>query len=217
MTVRTQLAYAAAGLTLILGLLGLLNPVMAARVLGLEVVTPRGLAEMRSVHGALFLTAAGLMLWAIPVRPRTAPLLRTLGLLIVGAAVGRAASVAIDGWGGPVNLLLLVGQAFVGGAIFWAAFETRESMRVERARRAAAASADRRPPPPVPPVPAPADARGRRTAATPVATTRSAPAAAEPAGSGTGPTPDGARPPAPRPDAPAGDSHGRDGRGPERR
>jgi hypothetical protein len=154
MTLRTQLAYVAAGLALILGLLGLLNPHAAMRLLGLEMVAPRGLSEVRSMYGALHLTMAVLMLWAVPLRPRTAPLLRTIGILWLGAAAGRVASMLIDGVFGPINLLMLASQLFVGGALLWASLETATARIEARVRRDAARQRSRaeartepRPPP----------------------------------------------------------------------
>jgi hypothetical protein len=134
MTLRTKLAYAAAGLALVLGLLSLFNPFAAMRLFGLEMGAPRGLAEIRSMYGALYLTMAALMLWAVPLRPRTAPLLRTLGVLWLGVAGGRVASLLIDGLFGPINLLLLAVQLFIGGALAWASLETTESRRAARVR-----------------------------------------------------------------------------------
>ncbi|CAN5774283.1 hypothetical protein BH23DEI1_BH23DEI1_16140 [soil metagenome] len=135
MTLRTQLAYAAAGLALVLGLLSLLNPYVAIRLLGLDVVSPRGLSEVRSMYGALHVTMAALMLWAIPLRPRTSPLLRTLGVLWLGAAAGRVASLLIDADViGPVNFLFLLLQLVIGGALVWASLESTASRLEARAR-----------------------------------------------------------------------------------
>jgi hypothetical protein len=142
MTLRTQLAYAAAVLTLAVGLVALLNPVLAARMLGLEVVAPRGLSEIRSGFGALTLALAGLMLWALPLRPKTAPLLRTLAIVVAAAALGRLASMAIDGVFGPMNLLFLVLQSVVAGALLWASSERPPTRREQRARRETAAARD---------------------------------------------------------------------------
>ena len=80
MSLRTQLAYLAAGLTLALGLLSLLNPLLMVRILGLEVLEPRGLSEIRATYGMLFLAMGGVMLWAIPTRPRSNPFLRSIPL-----------------------------------------------------------------------------------------------------------------------------------------
>jgi hypothetical protein len=143
MTLRTQLAYAAAGLVLILGLVSFLNPPLAMNLLGFQI--PRGLAgevgptraisEVRSTYGALHLTMAVLMLWAVPLRPRTAPLLRTIGILWLGAAAGRVASLLIDGVFGPVNLVLLAVQLFIGGTLVWASVESASERIEARIRR----------------------------------------------------------------------------------
>ncbi len=142
MTLRTQLAYAAAALTLVVGLLALLNPMLAARLAGLEVVAPRGLSELRSGHGALTLALGALMLWALPLRPKKGPLLRTLAILVAAAALGRLASVAIDGVPTLMNLVFLLLQAFVAAAAFWASSERLPSRAEWRARREAADARD---------------------------------------------------------------------------
>ncbi|TVR94728.1 MAG: DUF4345 domain-containing protein [Trueperaceae bacterium] len=142
MTLRTQLAYAAAVLTLVVGLLALVNPMLAARLLGLEVVSPRGLSELRSGYGALTLALAGLMLWAVPLRPKAAPLLRTLAVIVAAAALGRLASIAIDGVFGLMNLLFLVLQSAVAGSLLWASGEKPPSKRERQARRETAAARD---------------------------------------------------------------------------
>ena len=140
MTPRTQLAYAAAGAVLVLGLLSLLNPGLASRLLGLEIVTPRGLSEFRSTYGALHVTMAALLLWAVPLRPKTGGMVRVMGLLWLGAAAGRAASLAIDPVLTPDNVGLLLLQLAVGGVLVWASFETPPSGAEAQAARAAKAT-----------------------------------------------------------------------------
>lgn len=140
MTTRTQLAYAATGVVLVLGLLSLFNPGMASRLLGLDIVAPRGLSELRSTYGALHVTMAALLLWAVPLRPRTAGMVRVMGLLWLGAAAGRAASLAIDQVLAAGNVALLLAQLAVGAALVWASFETPPTPAEARARREAAAS-----------------------------------------------------------------------------
>lgn len=142
MTLRTQLAYAAAALTMAFGLVALLNPLLAARLLGLEVAAPRGLSELRSGYGALTLALGGLMLWALPLRPKTATLLRTLALVIGAAAAGRLASIAIDGVFGIVNLLLLVAQTLIAAVLLWASGDRPASRGEVRARRDAQEARD---------------------------------------------------------------------------
>jgi len=137
MTFRTQLAYAAAAVTLLLGLLALLNPMASARLLGLAISAPRGLSELRSGYGATLLAAAGLMLWALPLRPKTAALLRTLALLAAAAAAGRMTSLALDAVFSVGNLVALIVQLFVAGALLWASGERPASKRERAAERAA--------------------------------------------------------------------------------
>jgi len=140
MTTRTQLAYAAAGIVLVLGLLSLLNPVLASRLLGLEIAAARGLSEVRATYGSLHVTMAALLLWALPLRPRAAGMVRVMGLLWLGAAAGRVASLAIDPVVGFANVALLLVQLLVGGALVWTSFETPPTGPEARARRDAAAA-----------------------------------------------------------------------------
>lgn len=115
MSLRTQLAYLAAGLTLILGLLGLLNPILTLRLTGLAVVEPRGLGQARALFGALFLTMGGFMLWALSVRPRPRSVLRFAGFLWLASALGRLLSLLLDGPLALGSVLLLAFDLAVGG------------------------------------------------------------------------------------------------------
>ncbi len=142
MTVRTQLAYVAAVLLIVFGLLALISPLFTARLMGLEVVSPRGVSEVRSGYGAFTLAIGALMLWAIPLRPKKAPLLRTVAILVAAAAAGRLVSVAIDAVFTLANLLLLVLQGAVAWAAFWASTERLPSRTEQRARREAAEARD---------------------------------------------------------------------------
>lgn len=121
-SVRTTLAYFAAALTIAFGLLALLNPLVAVRLVGLEVIEPRGLSEVRATYGAFILMMGGAMVWAVPTRPRSAPWLRFAGLAWGAAAAGRLASVVLDGVWTPLNLAILVGTAFVSAAFILASF-----------------------------------------------------------------------------------------------
>lgn len=122
-SVRTTLAYVAAAATLAFGLLALLNPLVAVRLVGLEVIEPRGLSEVRATYGALLLAMGGAMVWAVPTRPRSAPWLRFAGLLWGAAALGRLASVVLDGVWTPLNLAIVLGSGFVSVAFFLASFQ----------------------------------------------------------------------------------------------
>lgn len=140
MTTRTQLAYAAAGVVLVLGLLSLINPWLAARLLGFELATPRAVSEVRATYGALYVTMAALLLWAIPLRPRAGSVVRVAGFLWAGAAAGRTASLVIDGVLGPINLGLLLMQVAVAAVLVWASLETPPTGDELRTRREVAAA-----------------------------------------------------------------------------
>ncbi|MEX2502967.1 MAG: DUF4345 family protein, partial [Trueperaceae bacterium] len=95
-SVRTTLAYAAA-LTLVgFGLTSLLNPWIAVRLIGLDIVEPRGLSEIRAVYGGLLTALGGAMVWAIPTRPRSRGWIRLAAVVFAAAATARVASVLLD-------------------------------------------------------------------------------------------------------------------------
>jgi hypothetical protein len=142
MTLRTQLAYVAAALLIVLGLLAFIAPVFAAGLLGLAIPSPRGVSAMRSGYGAVPLAMGVLALWAIPLRPKKAPLLRTLSILLAAAAAGRLFSIGIDGVFAFANLLLFLLQASVALLVFWASTEQPPSRAELRARRDAAEARD---------------------------------------------------------------------------
>jgi len=123
-SVRTTLAYLAAAALVAFGLLALLNPLVAARLVGLEVVEPRGLSEIRASYGATMLMLGGVMVWAVPMRPRSAPWMRLAGLLWTAATLGRTASVILDGVWTPVNLLFLLVSGVIAVAFVLASFQT---------------------------------------------------------------------------------------------
>lgn len=124
-SVRTTLAYLAAAALVAFGLLALLNPLVAARLVGLEVVEPRGLSEIRASYGAMVLMLGGVMVWAVPMRPRSAPWMRLAGLLWSAATLGRVASVILDGVWTPVNLLFLLASGVIAAAFVLASFQAR--------------------------------------------------------------------------------------------
>jgi len=140
MTTRTQLAYAAAGVVLLLGLLSLFNPVLATRLLGLEIAAPRGLSEARATYGALFVAMGALLLWALPQRPRGAIVVRVMGILWAGAAAGRIASMVIDGILTVGNFGMLAVALAVAVLLVWGSFETLPTAAESAARREAAAA-----------------------------------------------------------------------------
>lgn len=118
MSLRSQLAYLAAGLTLVLGLLGLLNPILTLGLIGFEVVEPRGLGEARALFGAFFLTMGGFMLWALSTRPRARAVLRFAAILWLASALGRLLSVLLDGTLSLGSVLLFGFDLVVGAGAF---------------------------------------------------------------------------------------------------
>jgi hypothetical protein len=118
MSLRSQLAYLAAGLTLVLGLLGLLNPMLTLRLTGLEVIEPRGLGQTRALFGALFLTMGGFMLWSLSTRPRARSILRFTAYLWLASALGRLLSLILDAQFSVGSLLLLAFDLAVGTGSF---------------------------------------------------------------------------------------------------
>lgn len=120
---RRQLAYLAAALTLGLGLLGLLNPALTVRLLGLEVVDPRGFSQARATFGAMYLALGGVIVWAVSARGSHPAYLRLPGLLIGALALGRLLSIVIDGVVTPLNLLFFVMEAASAAVVVLASFD----------------------------------------------------------------------------------------------
>lgn len=82
---------AGAAITFGLGMLGLLNPLAAARLTSIEPKGKLGLSEIRATHGGLF-AALGLTALSMP----SPSVHRILGLAWAGIAIGRAGSVVVD-------------------------------------------------------------------------------------------------------------------------
>lgn len=116
---RRQLAYIAAAIVILTGLLGLVNPLVAVRLFGLEVIDPRGISQVRATFGGLYLALGGMLLWAATPRASAAgnaagrPYLRSAALLVGCVAAGRLLSVVIDGIITPLNLLFLAFEVAV--------------------------------------------------------------------------------------------------------
>lgn len=114
MKLRSWLLYLAVAITLGLGLLGLLNPVLTAHLLGLEVLEPRGLSQVRATFGALHIALGAVILIGASRRPRSAgAYLRVAALLVGAVALGRFFSIVIDGAFGVANLLFLGSELVV--------------------------------------------------------------------------------------------------------
>ena len=120
---RRQLAYLAAGLVVVLGLLGLLNPALTVRLLGLEVVEPRGFSQARSTFGAMYLALGGVIVWAASARNAHPAYMRVAALLVTALAFGRLLSIIIDGVLTPLNLLFFVTEAAAAAVVTLASVE----------------------------------------------------------------------------------------------
>lgn len=111
MNVRSQLIYVAAALTFGLGLLGTVNPLVTARLLGLEVVDLRGLSQVRATFGLLHMALGAVIVRGSLRRPGSETYLSAAALLIGGVVVGRLLSIVVDGAFTLLNVLFLVGEA----------------------------------------------------------------------------------------------------------
>lgn len=121
MNPRTQLIYVSAAITFGLGLLGLVNPIFTATMLGLDIVDPRGLSQVRATFGMLHLALGALIVRGPLPRPGAGVYLRVSALLVVAVAVGRLLSIALDGAVTLLNLLFLASEtvALLGIVLAW--------------------------------------------------------------------------------------------------
>ncbi|MFO7546741.1 MAG: DUF4345 family protein [Trueperaceae bacterium] len=123
MNARANLVYVSAGVTLTLGLLGLLNPALTVRMLGLELVDPRGLSQARATFGALHVTLGAVLLWAAAQRSVPAAYLWLPTMLLGSIAVGRLLSILIDGAITFPNVAFLASEAIVTAGALMAAWD----------------------------------------------------------------------------------------------
>ncbi len=128
MKLRSWLLYLAVAITLGLGLLGLLNPLFTAHLLGLEVVEPRGLSQVRATFGALHIALGAVILVGASKRPRfAAAYLRVAALLVGAVLLGRFLSIVIDGAFEFANLLFLASELVVVVGVVLAAWDRRSA------------------------------------------------------------------------------------------
>lgn len=122
-SVRTTLAFAAAWSILAFGTLALLNPLVAVRLVGLEIVEPRGWSDFRATYGAMWVVMGAALLWAIPTRPRSIGWVRLTAAMWTAAAAARIASVVLDGVWTPVNVAVTAAYVVVALALGLASFQ----------------------------------------------------------------------------------------------
>jgi hypothetical protein len=102
-----------------LGVFGLFFPESAARLVGIQPEGERGISEIRATYGGLFLSIG---LFATIAQDNN--VFRALGVAWIGAASGRAYSVARDKSTSGANLGAVVIEAVVGVAMLvpWDSF-----------------------------------------------------------------------------------------------
>ncbi len=98
-----------AAVTLALGLLGLLAPGKAAKVTNLQPLGKTGTSEIRATYGGFFAALGALCLVS-----QAPPIWLATGLAWLGAAAGRALSVAVDRNRDPKNLVGIAFEAIIG-------------------------------------------------------------------------------------------------------
>ncbi|MEM7135658.1 MAG: DUF4345 family protein [Myxococcota bacterium] len=106
-----QLPLIAAGVTVALGALGLLNPSGAQKLTGVRASAREGISEIRATYGGFFLA---LGVTALMVREPI--VFATLGYAWCGAAAGRLLSLFIDSVWTPKNVGGVLFEAAIGAA-----------------------------------------------------------------------------------------------------
>ena len=101
-----------AGITTILGGMGLLAPNAASKFTGLQASNPSGFSEFRATYGGIFL-ALGIALLVV----RQPILYQVIGIAWIAAAVGRIISVFMDNAKESRNFQAIVFEASIGGLL----------------------------------------------------------------------------------------------------
>jgi hypothetical protein len=101
-----------AGITTILGGMGLFAPHAASRFTGLQASNPTGFSEFRATYGGIFL-ALGIALFVF----RQPILYEVVGIAWVAAAVGRIISVFADNAKESRNFQAIAFEAGIGGLL----------------------------------------------------------------------------------------------------
>ncbi|MEM7728139.1 MAG: DUF4345 family protein [Pseudomonadota bacterium] len=84
--------------TMMMGAMGLFAPRMAAGFVGLQAETPAGRSEFRATYGGLFVAMG-----VVPLLTMHPLAFATAALCWIGAAMGRAVSIVLDGAATPKN------------------------------------------------------------------------------------------------------------------
>jgi hypothetical protein len=101
------------------GLFALVAPDRAARWVGLAPVRPAGRGEIRALYGGLLVAVGVVLAWGL-VDPWGPAWYLALGLGFAGLAVGRAASLVVDGVR-PYTVVAFVAETLVSVLLLWSA------------------------------------------------------------------------------------------------
>lgn len=118
-----QIEYVTGGVALlfvVMALVAFASPATVAAYFGTAELTVDGRNEVRAVYGGFGLVVAGLLAVA-PYWPRFGPgILLTVGLSLLGMALGRAVSRAVDGGAGIYPWIFFVVEIVLGGSLLGA-------------------------------------------------------------------------------------------------
>ncbi len=106
------LALVGAGITVALGMLGLLRPDVAADIVGISTEGALGRSEVRATYGGLFVGLGAACLW---LRSPEAYLVAALAWL--GAAFARVVAVGVEREASKENVAGVVVEAGIGGLL----------------------------------------------------------------------------------------------------
>lgn len=104
-------------ITLALGLLGMVTPSVAAKLVSIEPIGLTGISEVRATYGGLFVGLGGVCLYS-----QSSTVFFAVGVAVLGAAVGRGVSVLVDHSYAPKNLGGMIFEASMGALLLAGGF-----------------------------------------------------------------------------------------------
>jgi len=111
MDILNILKIISAGATLVTGLLCLVKPAAVSGFIGLSPIGVRGISEIRSIFGGLFIALGLAPFWL------GTPAYQTLGIGYLAIAVARAVSIVFDKSYAQSNLISLVTEIILGAIL----------------------------------------------------------------------------------------------------
>jgi hypothetical protein len=103
---------AGALITFSLGLLGVMSPNVAAKLVSIEPIGLTGISEVRATYGGLFVGLGGVCLYS-----QSSTVFLAVGVAVLGAALGRGVSVLVDHSYAPKNLGGMFFEASMGALL----------------------------------------------------------------------------------------------------